>query len=416
MGVDAVAITYALLGGLFMGSYPVPIKARSVLEVGAHPLIFQCYKSFWVFVTGCVFLLWRAVEGKDIVFEFSWWAVASAAAWIPGGMCTIAAVPLIGVGLTVVVCAGTASGLSFFVFWLVLGEKMKEHGATGHTYFMAPVYFVCVCAGMVGLVSAQHLGRSKPHRKDIDMEEMDRPGTRCAAHDDELCPQTSGDKRRRDPDLATLVGQPQGSAGIEVRPRSPARRYDATPPECSRPSRVGADITMGLGLAVCTGVSSAVQFGIVNVGKRLAQDGEGCRATPSTCSPLLEERFNNFGSWMTSFGIGAALVTCAMMGAVGIMARLQGTPMPPSHFMALRVPGSIAGFCWSLGAVLQTASVVKGGSAVMMPATQAVQLITSGAWGVLHYHEVRGLHAVAWVGAAAWTAVSIVLLSGEKAS
>ena len=60
---DAVALLFSLLGGFFMGAYPVPIKAVErpcysgsiwrreswqaprVLKASPHPVIFQCYKT-----------------------------------------------------------------------------------------------------------------------------------------------------------------------------------------------------------------------------------------------------------------------------------------------------------------------------------------------------------------------------------
>ena len=53
--------------GFFMGSYPVPIRAPSVLAANIHPLIFQSYKSSWVLVTGA-----RSRER-----HFSWWQRAN---------------------------------------------------------------------------------------------------------------------------------------------------------------------------------------------------------------------------------------------------------------------------------------------------------------------------------------------------
>ena len=43
-----LALLFAVLGGFFMGTYPVPIKAKSVVGADVHPIIFQCYKSIWV--------------------------------------------------------------------------------------------------------------------------------------------------------------------------------------------------------------------------------------------------------------------------------------------------------------------------------------------------------------------------------
>jgi hypothetical protein len=84
-----------------MGTYPVPIKAKTVRDADVHPIIFQCYKSFWVFTTGVCFLIPALGFGtsKTGSFEFSWWAVVSAAAWVPSGVCTIFSVPLLGVSM-----------------------------------------------------------------------------------------------------------------------------------------------------------------------------------------------------------------------------------------------------------------------------------------------------------------------------
>merc|ERR1711879_514842 len=54
-----------------------------------------------------------------------------------------------GVGLAIAISTGTASLLSFLVFWLVLGEKLKEHVIDGTEVIIAPVYLVCVLLGRV---------------------------------------------------------------------------------------------------------------------------------------------------------------------------------------------------------------------------------------------------------------------------
>merc|ERR1711939_995257 len=84
--------------------------------------------------------------------------------------------------------------------------------------------------------------------------------------------------------------------------------------------------------------------------------------------------------------------------------RCQGRPMPQSHFKVLRFLGSIAGWCWVAGNVFQTSAVNRGGSSVMGPANQAIQLITSGAWGLIYYREVKQpVRILCWVLSAAWT-------------
>lgn len=80
--MDTTTLLYAFLGSVFMGSYPVPIKTPAVLRANVHPIVFQCYKSFWVFVTGFGFVVVRAMRGDSPIFAFSWWGVASAVAWV----------------------------------------------------------------------------------------------------------------------------------------------------------------------------------------------------------------------------------------------------------------------------------------------------------------------------------------------
>lgn len=77
-------------------------------------------------------MLARWWQGMSPVYCFSWWGIVSALGWIPSGLCTISAVPRLGVGMSIAVTTSTASVMSFLVFWLVLGEKMKQHEISGH--------------------------------------------------------------------------------------------------------------------------------------------------------------------------------------------------------------------------------------------------------------------------------------------
>jgi len=337
-----------------MGSYPVPIKTPEALKADVHPIIFQCYKAFWVFLTGWLFVLANLIRGKKLIFEFTWWGTISAAAWIPSGLATIAAVPRLGVGMTVVVATGTASTLSFLVFWLVLGSPMKEYGAPGHHYYLAPIYMMCVVLGMAGLVGSQHFCRTRT----------------CLP---------------KSPDAISEL-------------------HDNTSSQ-----------TYGLLCGCLAGVFSAVQYGAVTFGKGMVESRVGCKGHPQTCPPEVKEQFNNFGSWMASFGIGSGLVTLIFLGALAISEKVKGKPFPDIHFKTLRGPGSLAGLLWVLGNLFQTAAVVRGGNAVMVASNQVIALITSGAWGLLYYHEVHEPRRVClWVAAALWTTGAVVLLTQEK--
>jgi hypothetical protein len=103
------------------------IKSPRVLRARVHPVTFQLYKSFWVFVMGSLFIAARAARGVESVFELNAWAFASAAAWIPAGLLTIVSVPLIGVSSNVLLTAATGLILHFLVFWLVFHEVGPRH-------------------------------------------------------------------------------------------------------------------------------------------------------------------------------------------------------------------------------------------------------------------------------------------------
>ena len=111
MVVELATLALGCCYGLFMGSYPVPIKARSVLAADVHPVVFQLYKSFWVCATGLCFVVPPLLRGDAL--RLSWWALAASAVWILTGLCTIFAIPRIGLSLTIILACATASVASF---------------------------------------------------------------------------------------------------------------------------------------------------------------------------------------------------------------------------------------------------------------------------------------------------------------
>jgi len=348
---DTLALLFSVLGGFFMGAYPVPIKAPSVVKVDPHPVIFQFYKSLWVFVTGWFFVLARWFQSSFPVYIFSWWGIVSAMGWIPSGLCTISAVPRLGVGMAVAVTTSTASVLSFLVFWLVLGEKMKQREVLGMKVYFAPVYLICIVLGSAGLVYVTRSSRS-----------------------------------------GNNAGNKQTSVGLL--------------------------------LSFLAGGFSAVQYGAVNLGRRSSMRAIGCVEDPTQCPEEFLEEFNNFGSWMASFGVGAMLITMLTIFGVYFKFAWQGksemdvdkpSNRPKLHLKTLALPGTAAGLLWCSGNFFQTAAVVRGGNAVMLPANQAIQLVTSGAFGLLYYREVPNLRsAICWCLLALWTLGFILLLSQEK--
>jgi len=360
--MDRISLLLSLLGGATMGTYPVPIKARRVREANVHPLIFQCYKSFWVFVCGFLFLLPNVIAGRSPVFEFSWWAVLSTAAWVPAGVFTIAAVPRIGMGMTFVLNAGTSSMLSFLVFWLLLDERMIRHSFSGYNFYLAPVYLAGMIAGLMTLVStAAEPSRSKVPHKGLrdDGEHVDDKAVKLA-----------------------IAGR--------------------------------GDWISGLAMAFAAGICAATQAGAVTIGRRYAMMSAGCNEM-AACPTHVQERFNACGSWMASFGIGAALVTCVLMLVVTFHHWWNGSPVPSFCLSIMWRPGSVAGILFCIGNFFITTAITHGGNSVVVPICSAVTIITSGLWGLLYYQEVTGMqHIMQWCRAALFTLACMLLLSGER--
>jgi glucose uptake protein GlcU len=368
--MDWVTLIFAMLGGFFNGTYPVPIKAPKVLEANVHPIMFQCYKTISVFFFGLAIVAIRAASGHKPVYEFTYWGIASAAAWIPSGLFTITSVPLCGVGMAIVINASTAAVLSFLVFWLVFDEKVKEHEVGGKEIYFAPIFLAAIVLGMAGLVFAPKL---------------------------KLAPEDEEDEYAQKERL--LEEDPS-------KKKPTARR-----------------MFMGICSAVLAGVFSATQYAVMTIGKHYEEDHAtntktgkmGCRKhMKDDCPTKLVEQFDNFGSWLASFGFGAILVTSMFVIGLAVHEKQHGRSLPSFHFPVMKVPGFTAGACWCLGNFFNTAAVMRGGNSIVMAQQLSMTLITSGLWGIFYYKEMPWQNACAWGMCALWTLVFMVLLGLEK--
>lgn len=295
--------------------------------------------------------------------------------------------------MSVVINAAFASCLSFLVFWLVFHESIKSHDVGGHTVYFAPAYLFMIILGMIGLVTAPRLkfeDKDEVENNDYDSEQKLMDGLAGEEDDDD-------DDENRPP-----------------KRDSPAWKL------------------LGLCGALCAGFFSACQYGVVTIGRHYAEHQHQVLVNSSghsvmkncdtkktddyACPAVTKEQFNNFGSWMTSFGIGAFLSTSFYYMLFAIYYSSNGLPIPnPARtWNVMKGPGTLAGLCWCLGNFFNTAAVVSGGNAIIMPISMCTTLITSGAWGIVYYGEVSGKNATAWVCAAVWTLAFMVALGFEK--
>ena len=387
--MDWLTFAMAVAGGVANGTFPVFIKTPRVLTANVHPVVFQMYKSVWVFIFGLICMAVRLARGLPLAFTP--WATASAVAWIPSGLFTIVAVPMIGVGSAVLTTAAFGSSLSFLVFWLALNEKVKTHQVAGHEIVLAPWYMLGILVGMAMLVAA--------HQCSIRAQKQKAP-------DSPLLADVSDEEREAAPDHAPrptmAASERRGERANEV---AAARTSLKSPPTAgSSVARLGL-ITLGYASAATSGVFSCLQYGLITLGHRMSGVPNGAK----------DERFDALGSWLLLFGASAVLCTLLAWALVAIHCRTNGRPAPSAQLRVMAIPGSCAGIFWSLANLLTTLAVLRGGNAVTLAQVNAAGLVTSGAWGLLWYREIRGWTAVAWVGAAAFTVGMSILLGFEKA-
>ena len=447
-GSPFLTLTYALLGGLFMGTYPVPIKTPAVIKANVHPVIFQLYKSTVVFICGFIFLIPRLINPslgpgctmttsqpstKDVpIFVFTYWGIISAIGWIPAGLVTIFAVPIIGVSFEICIAAGSSSILQFLVFWLILGEKVKLHSCGENcSFYLAPVWLFLIIVNMCGMVYSPQfkdlpkwlnggsyipgISSEEDEENDEEFNKEELPplllSTNNRSNNNKNNSYDSFNHNTDDNDIIGLSRYKQGNTWANARPFS-------------------SIWIIGVVAAAFCGVFASIQYSAVTLGKEYEQRKENCfRNTNKTCSPRLLEQFNDLGSWYVSFGIGALLVTlfCIfLLGCWRFICRLyysndrtnvyHAIPLiPPLQFKIMKKPGIIAGIFWVLGNVFCTLAVVTGGNAIANAQMVAAMLITSGLWGILYYSEIRKGNAIVWGFFACLTMIFMILLGLEKA-
>lgn len=81
----------AILGAwIGFGSFAVPMKAKRVVDAKVDPLVFQCYKTFWTFITSHLVLC-------VVPYTLSWWGLLSGLSWVPAGVAAVVSVQNVGI-------------------------------------------------------------------------------------------------------------------------------------------------------------------------------------------------------------------------------------------------------------------------------------------------------------------------------
>ena len=405
------ALLYAILGGMSFGTYPLFIRTPAVIQAKPHTIVFQLYKSSVVFLSGFLFLIPRYINwsndtnNKDVpLFVFNWWAILSAAFWIPAGLFTIFSVPIIGMGLQVSLAASSSSILTFLAFWLIFGTEMKSYSCgTDCKYYLAPLYLFCTVLGMVTLIFSEKLtARIRKHVCDNNINRKNNT-KRSTEYKRYLTPIIE------DEETETGSSADESSPMVAIPPVAKRQLFENNPETSTNGF---GRWTAGVLLSLLGGFFASGQFAVVQQGKKIEEINANCLPKNVTCPATLIESFDTFGSWYVSFGIGAMAVTVLLL--VGLSCSLGRCPN--FHWNVLKSAGTKAGIFWVFGNFFVTLAVVRGGNAVIMAQVLSTMIITSGCWGLIYYKEgdQSSLRKFLWIIAAVFTLLSMIMLGFQK--
>mmetsp|Transcript_2207 Transcript_2207/g.4642 ORF Transcript_2207/g.4642 Transcript_2207/m.4642 type:complete len:395 (+) Transcript_2207:143-1327(+) len=373
---DACGWVTAFVAAVSYGSYGVPIKHTKHLDV--HPLIFQSYKTFVMFVTcwGVKFL------GEELVFTR--WGLLSGFMWVVGGCGGIYGIRMAGLAIAVGTWASIMIIINFF-FGILL--------------FQEPIYDVwgTVCSFLfliLGLVGMSHY--SSPEQS----EEQSR-------QEFVLLEETPNDL---EPNLTPENDLNPGD-GMNY------QSFESTEePVDQSQQQIEPHVTIFYGLISLTkrqcGIAGAVMNGFMTGGSLL---------------PLHYAGKEGFGGakYFPSYGVGAmianillwilfyAVCICKDI-AYGKSVKETFSEMPKWHFRALWLPGLLAGLMLSLAMFSTILTITYLGQGVGNSIVQS-KILVSGLWGIFWYKEVIGAKTIAkWFASAGLCMIAIIWLSFER--
>lgn len=130
----------AILGAwLCFGTFAVPMKTKSVVNAQVDPIVFQCYKTFWTFVTSHLVLFL-------VPYRFSWWGILSGLSWVPAGVGAIVAVQNVGIA-----CGQAIWQVTIILTSSVWGFLILQPHDKVHSWPVTIFALFCLALGSVGM-------------------------------------------------------------------------------------------------------------------------------------------------------------------------------------------------------------------------------------------------------------------------
>lgn len=417
-----LALLYACVGGVCNGTYAVFVKVPSSMGVDPHPIVWTVYQAFWLLVLGSVLVLRRVVAGQEPVYAPTWWGILSACAWVPAALAVNASVQMVGVGMASTMEAASLACLSFLLGVFFLGENMRVFDVGGHSVCLAPVFFFLVLVGIVCLALAPFA--PEPRRQAAPLLPSIGEVQSCEAPEGARGSRATRPESR--PSLMTVprsswpgIGEPasfleRSVTSCDARPQARAS-WPAVAGSAS--ARTGClHIILGVAVAALGGFFATIVMGAVTIGRKIEMEHYNCESSIDDCPLHVAERFDDWGSWMLTNGIGAVCVACffwALFAARALSARESLEPLQ-LHVRQIGLQASAAGILMSCAKLMGNAACLAGGNAVSVCVMKSVTMVIAGCWAILYYKEFGGRRAGLWSMAAVWTVSCMAILSMQK--
>jgi glucose uptake protein GlcU len=382
---------------LAFGSFAVPMKWQSVVDAQVHPLVYQCYKTFWTFVTSHLVLCFQP-------YRFSVWGIASGFSWVPAGVAAVVAVQNCGIA------CGQAVWQVGIIMTSLAWTFLVLHDAHIRNWWGTVLSVLALLVGVVGMTLTFNL--KKPEQasslvaslNDSEIEEGQPEVAKedASKHEIAVTDKTTGIQTTRSAIMASTGSRISitkmaetfasfGSAGTMgvARPRSRKSmsdvRFGMHDLKESASNQPGPSMALGIGAAVFNGVWG------------------GSNLVPSHYAPYHGIEFT------ISFATGAAIANVALVLVYICLAKLVWkSPLPSPQFRVMMLPGFLSGTLWSIGNFCSLAAVAAMGQGIGNALIQS-SVIVSGLWGILWYREMTGLPVLFWSG---WMFVCVAGIVG----
>lgn len=425
--MNLIALVYAVAGGVCNGTYAVFIKVPSSMGVDPHPIVWTVYQSFWLLVLGSALVIRRVVAGEEPAYVPTWWGILSACAWVPAALSVNAAVQMVGVGMASTMEAASLACLSFLLGVFFLGERMRTFDIAGHDVCLAPVFFALVLIGIVCLALAPFAPERRQSLALLRISEGCE-GEAPRESSSPASPMGRWSRSTRESRLSIMelprsswpgIGEPasyleRSVASCDARPQA----RSSWPAVAGSPSAKSGCLHIGIGVAVAAlgGFFATIVMGAVTIGRQFEMEHYNCESSIEDCPVYVAERFDDWGSWMLTNGIGAVCVAGLFWALFTARALYAGESLEPLqlHVREIGLQASASGILMSFAKLLGNAACLAGGNAVSVCVMKSVTMIVAGTWAILYYKEFGGRRAALWTLAAVWTVLSMAVLSAQK--